>query len=86
MVSVPRECGEAAIFGTRLNFHPLVFFFLLIGSLGAFNLPGIIIGPILLTLFFSLWEIYSILYVENIPSKNNDGSCGDDVDKKKNVP
>ena len=78
--------AKPRFFGTRLNFHPLVFFFLLIGSLGAFNLPGIIIGPILLTLFFSLWEIYSILYVENIPSKNNDGSCGDDVDKKKNVP
>jgi predicted PurR-regulated permease PerM len=49
------------IFGKKLNFHPLIFFFLLIGSIQAFNLPGIIIGPVLLTLFFSLWELYRIL-------------------------
>ncbi|MBN2039138.1 MAG: AI-2E family transporter [Spirochaetes bacterium] len=49
------------IFGKRLNFHPLIFFFLLLGSIEAFNLPGVIIGPVLLTLFFSLWESYKIL-------------------------
>ena len=49
------------VFGKRLNFHPLVFFFLLIGSLQAFNLHGVFIGPLLLTLFYSFWEIYKIL-------------------------
>lgn len=49
------------IFGDRLNFHPLLFFFLLLGSIQAFNLPGVIIGPIVLSLFYSLWEIYKIL-------------------------
>ena len=49
------------IFGKRLKFHPLIFFFLLLGSIEAFNLPGVIIGPVLLTLFFSLWELYTIL-------------------------
>jgi predicted PurR-regulated permease PerM len=55
---------KAKVFGKKLNFHPLVFFFLLIGSLRAFNLPGIIVGPVLLTLFFALWEIYRYLYIE----------------------
>ncbi len=49
------------VFGDRLHFHPLLFFFLLLGSLQAFNLPGIVVGPILLTLFYSFWEIYKIL-------------------------
>ena len=49
------------IFGDRLNFHPLLFFFLLLGSIQAFNLPGVIIGPIILSLFYSFWEIYKIL-------------------------
>ena len=49
------------IFGDRLNFHPLLFFFLLLGSIEAFNLPGVIIGPIILSLFYSFWEIYKIL-------------------------
>jgi len=49
------------IFGDKLNFHPLLFFFLLLGSIQAFNLPGVIIGPIVLSLFYSFWEIYKIL-------------------------
>lgn len=49
------------IFGDKLNFHPLLFFFLLLGSIEAFNLPGVIIGPIILSLFYSFWEIYKIL-------------------------
>jgi predicted PurR-regulated permease PerM len=49
------------IFGKRLNFHPMIFFFLIIGSLQAFNLHGVFIGPLLLTLFYSFWEIYKIL-------------------------
>lgn len=49
------------VFGEKLDFHPLIFFFLLLGSIQTFNLPGIIIGPVLLTLFYSLWEIYKIL-------------------------
>lgn len=55
------------IFGERLNFHPLLFFFLLLGSIQAFNLPGVIIGPIILSLFYSFWEIYKILddYMQN---------------------
>lgn len=64
------------IFGDKLNFHPLLFFFLLLGSIQAFNLPGIIIGPIILSLFYSFWEIYKILddYMQNKRSLHN----GDD--------
>ena len=49
------------ILGERLRLHPLIFFFLLLGSLQAFNLPGVIIGPILMTLLYSFWEIYKLL-------------------------
>ena len=48
-------------FGKRLHFHPVVFFFLLLGSIHAFGLPGVLVGPLLLTLFYSLWEIYKML-------------------------
>jgi predicted PurR-regulated permease PerM len=57
------------VFGKKLNFHPILFFFLLIGSVMTFNLPGVIIGPVLLTIFFSLWEIYKFLDLYN--SDNN---------------
>jgi predicted PurR-regulated permease PerM len=49
------------VFGKKLNFHPVVFFFLLLGSIQAFGLPGVFIGPLILTLFYSLWEIYRML-------------------------
>jgi predicted PurR-regulated permease PerM len=50
------------IFGARLHFHPVIFFFLLLGSIQAFGLPGIFFGPLILTLFYSFWEIYKILH------------------------
>ena len=53
------------IFGETLSFHPVVFFFLLLGSLQTFSLAGVLIGPILLTLFYSLWEIYKVLDLYN---------------------
>jgi len=49
------------VFGKTLSFHPLLFFFLLLGSIQTFGMAGIIIGPIILTLFVSLWEIYKML-------------------------
>ena len=52
---------KPVVFGSTLNFHPLLFFFLLLGSIKGFGLAGVIIGPILLTLFVSLWEIYKML-------------------------
>ncbi|HPS57308.1 MAG TPA: AI-2E family transporter [Spirochaetota bacterium] len=49
------------VLGDKLDFHPLIFFFLLLASIQAFSLPGVIIGPILLSLFYSFWEIYKLL-------------------------
>jgi predicted PurR-regulated permease PerM len=57
------------VFGKRLNFHPLIFFFLLLGSIQTFGLTGVIVGPILLTLFFSFWEIYKLLDDYNASSE-----------------
>lgn len=49
------------VFGEKLKFHPVLFFFLLLGSIQAFNLPGVLLGPIIMTLFYSLLEIYRFL-------------------------
>jgi predicted PurR-regulated permease PerM len=62
---------KTKLFGKQLNFHPLIFFFLLLGSIQAFNLPGVIIGPVLLSLFFSLWELYKVLEKYSIISPIN---------------
>ncbi len=57
------------VFGQKLNFHPVVLFVLLLGSIQAFGLPGVFIGPLLLTLFYSLWEIYKMLQAYEIRSR-----------------
>lgn len=63
---------KPALFGKKLRFHPLLFFFLLLGSLKTFGLPGVIVGPVILTIFFSLWEIYKILDIYDLEKTNKD--------------
>ncbi len=60
---------KPVVFGEQLKFHPLIFFFLLIGSIQAFGLPGVIIGPILLTLFFTFWEMYRMIDIYTAGSR-----------------
>jgi predicted PurR-regulated permease PerM len=65
------------IFGDKLNFHPLLLFFLLIGSIQTFGLPGVIIGPLFLSLFFSFWSIYKILDAYDMDRKIRGSSAGE---------
>jgi len=66
------------IFGDKLSFHPLLLFFLLIGSIQSFGLPGVIIGPLILSLFFSFWSIYKILDAYDMDKKIRNKISGDD--------
>lgn len=61
--------AKPKIFGDKLNFHPLLLFFLLIGSIQTFGLPGVIVGPLFLSLFFSFWGIYKILDAYDLDRK-----------------
>ncbi len=62
---------KPAVFGKTLNFPPIIFFFLLLGSLSTFGLPGVLVGPILLTLFYSLWEIYKFIDIYDRNTNHN---------------
>ncbi len=64
------EVVKPKVFGKKLNFHPVVFFFLLLGSIQTFGLPGVFVGPLLLTLFYSLWEIYKMLEAYDLHGYN----------------
>ena len=43
---------------TRTNIHPLLLFFAVLGGIQAFGLIGLIAGPLIVTLFLTLIEIY----------------------------
>ncbi len=43
---------------TRTNIHPLLLFFAVLGGIEAFGLIGLVAGPLIVTLFLTLVEIY----------------------------
>ena len=45
--------------GKDTQMHPLVVFFATIGGISMFGILGFIIGPIVVALFLSLWDIYA---------------------------
>jgi predicted PurR-regulated permease PerM len=42
----------------RTNIHPLLLFFAVLGGIQAFGLIGLIAGPLVVTFFLTLVEIY----------------------------
>ncbi|OGB89725.1 hypothetical protein A2625_06355 [candidate division WOR-1 bacterium RIFCSPHIGHO2_01_FULL_53_15] len=46
------------IVGDRANIHPLVILFGILGGIQLFGIPGILIGPLILTIFDVVIEIY----------------------------
>jgi len=46
------------LIGTRTKIHPLLLFFAVLGGIQVFGLIGLVAGPLIVTLFLSLIEIY----------------------------
>ncbi len=48
---------------SRTNIHPLLLFFAVLGGIQAFGLIGLVAGPLIITLFLTLVEIYIQGYI-----------------------
>jgi predicted PurR-regulated permease PerM len=46
----------------RLKIHPLLIFFSILGGLSIFGFNGLVLGPLILMLFFSAGELYNLTY------------------------
>ncbi|MFA6366559.1 MAG: AI-2E family transporter, partial [Candidatus Hydrogenedentales bacterium] len=46
------------VLGDRLKMHPLLIFFAIVGGLSIFGLNGLIMGPLIVIIFFSAVELY----------------------------
>ena len=44
----------------QLGMHPLLLFLAIIGGLAEFGITGVILGPLFVTLFMTIWSIYHI--------------------------
>ncbi len=60
------------IVGRDVQMHTLLVFFATLGGIMSFGLLGFIIGPIIMALALSLWQIYAIEFREQLARYNRD--------------
>ncbi len=58
VVSAIDNLLKPKIIGDRANIHPLIILFGILGGIQLFGIPGILIGPLVLTIFDVVIEIY----------------------------
>ena len=71
IISVIDNILRPKLVGKDTQMHPLTVFFSTIGGLALFGLPGFIIGPIIVSLFMALSEIYSIEFRDQLKEYNS---------------
>lgn len=56
--------------GKDTQMHPLIVFFSTLGGISLFGFLGFIIGPIIVALFITLWDIYAVEFKKQLRSYN----------------
>jgi len=70
VISVIDNILRPKLVGKDTQMHPLLIFFASLGGISLFGLPGFIIGPIIVSLFMALSEIYSIEFRDQLKEYN----------------
>lgn len=71
VISVIDNILRPKLVGKDTQMHPLMVFFATLGGISLFGLPGFIIGPIIVSLFLALWEIYAIEFKGQLSQYNS---------------
>lgn len=56
--------------GRDTQMHPLMILFSTLGGIALFGISGFIVGPILMSLFVALWDIYSLEFKKQLDNYN----------------
>lgn len=72
VISIIDNILRPKLVGKDTQMHPLMIFFSTLGGISLFGLPGFIIGPIIVSLFMALGEIYSMEFRGQLAEYNND--------------
>jgi predicted PurR-regulated permease PerM len=56
--------------GKDTQLHPLLILFSSLGGIALFGIPGFIVGPIIMSLFVALWDIYSLEFKGQLEEYN----------------
>lgn len=70
IISVIDNVFRPKLVGKDTEMHPLLILFATLGGISVFGLPGFIIGPIIVSLFMALAEIYSIEFHDQLKEYN----------------
>lgn len=70
VISVIDNILRPRFVGKDTQMHPLMIFFAIIGGIAYFGLPGFVIGPIFISLFLALWEIYAVEFKTQLEQFN----------------
>lgn len=70
IISVIDNILRPKLVGKDTQMHPLLIFFATLGGISFFGLPGFVIGPIIMSLFMALGEIYSIEFKDQLKEYN----------------
>ncbi|OGI16225.1 MAG: hypothetical protein A3E38_01840 [Candidatus Moranbacteria bacterium RIFCSPHIGHO2_12_FULL_54_9] len=70
IISVVDNVLRPKLVGKDTQMHPLMVFFATLGGIAFFGLPGFIIGPIIVSLFMALGDIYSIEFGNQLKEYN----------------
>lgn len=71
VISLIDNILKPKLVGQDTQMHPLVVFFATLGGLSFFGLSGFILGPIVMSLFMALWDIYTIEFHKQLNSYND---------------
>lgn len=70
VISVIDNILRPKLVGQDTQMHPLMVFFATLGGIALFGLPGFVIGPIIVSLFLALVEIYNIEFRDQLKQYN----------------
>jgi predicted PurR-regulated permease PerM len=70
VISVLDNILRPKLVGRDTQMHPLMVFFATLGGITFFGLPGFVIGPIIVSLFLALGEIYTVEFRDQLNGYN----------------
>ncbi|NTW13523.1 MAG: AI-2E family transporter [Candidatus Moranbacteria bacterium] len=70
VISVIDNILRPRLVGRDTEMHPLLVFFATLGGITFFGFPGLLIGPVVVSLFFALADIYALGYGAKVDNGN----------------
>ena len=71
LISTVDNIVKPRLVGKDTQLHPLLILLATLGGLTLFGLAGVIVGPIIIALFVSLWDIYGIEFKGQLKKYNS---------------